>query len=267
MKIGIYIFLTLITLTLSLRKVPIGSEGVVKHFGEVKHDKTLGEGWVLVTPFRTTVESVTRKLIKVERSAKSSSKDLQDVSTEVTVQYSIVQTSKLLQAIGNREKIESILFTPAVDESVKASTALYTAEQLITKRPKVKSEIVKNLKKFVGESLKQRSLPKDSLLISNVAITDFRFSEEFNQSIELKVKAEQAALQAKNEYEKKVTDARAEAERIRLVSTAKARAIRREAQALKENSDLVDWKKAEKWDGKLPEVTGGVIPMFDIKNR
>jgi len=48
-------------------------------------------------------------------------------------------------------------------------------------------------------------------------------------------------------------------------SIAKANAIRREAQALRENPQLIDWKRMEKWDGKLPQVTGGYIPMLDVK--
>merc|ERR1711981_1385477 len=41
-----------------------------------------------------------------------------------------------------------------------------------------------------------------AISISNIAITDFMFSSEFNKAIELKVKAEQQALQAENEKQK-----------------------------------------------------------------
>ena len=103
--------------------------------------------------------------------------------------------------------------------------------------------------------------------MANVAITEFDFSDEFNRSIEMKVRAEQQALQAKNEKLKKITDAEAVAEKIKIESVAQANAIRREARALKENPLLIEYKRMEKWNGQLPEVTGGAIPMFDIKNK
>ena len=114
--------------------------------------------------------------------------------------------------------------------------------------------------------------------MANVAITDFDFSVEFNASIEMKVKAEQKALQAKNEKMKKITDAEAKSEEIRIEakalafkirteSIAKAKAIRREAQALKQNPLFIEYRRIESWDGRLPNVTGGVIPMFDVKKQ
>lgn len=45
--------------------------------------------------------------------------------------------------------------------------------------------------------------------VVNVAIIDCGFSQEFNRAIELKVKAEQEALQAKNEKARRSTQAEA----------------------------------------------------------
>ena len=118
-----------------------------------------------------------------------------------------------------------------MEESVKAVTARYTAEELITMRPEVKSHIGKTIASFLEETLDGKGLAVDSLKVANTAITDFDFSNEFNKSIELKVRAEQQALQAKNEKLKKITDAEAIAEKIKIESIARANAIKREAQA------------------------------------
>ena len=83
----------------------------------------------------------------------------------------------------------------------------------------------------------------------------------------MKIRAEQQTLQAKNEKIKKITDAETIAEKIKIESIATANAIRREARALRENPLLIEYKRMEKWDGKLLEVTGGAIPMFDIKKQ
>ena len=251
----------------SIRMVPVGHLGVVKHWGKVNHEAILGEGLHLITPVRTTVEYINIKLLKFNQKTSASSKDLQIVSTLVSIQFSLNEVSQLYQKIGTEEMVTHILLRPAVEESVKAVTAQYTAEELIKKRPEVKVQISKTIESFLQETLEGKELSKKSLLVANVAITEFDFSDEFNKSIEMKVRAEQQALQAKNEKIKKITDAEAIAEKTKIESIATANAIRREARALRENPHLIEYKRVEKWDGQLPEVTGGAIPMFNVKNK
>ena len=144
------------------------------------------------------------------------------------------------------------LINPAILESVKAVTAKYTAEELVTRRAEVKLQIQEAIDKFIDITLKQKDAAR-ALTIANVAITDFDFSAEFNRAIEEKVKAEQDALKAVNEKLRRVTQAEAAAaERtlaadarayeIEVASKARADAIRREAQALKNNPELLQSK-------------------------
>ena len=251
----------------SVRIVPVGHLGVVKHWGKVNHQNILPEGLHFITPIRTTTAYISTKLLKYNQEAKASSKDLQNVTTVISIQFSLNEVSQLYQKIGIEDMVTHILLKPAVEESVKAVTAQYTAEELIKKRPEVKAQIGKTIEAFLNETLEGKKLSIQSLIIANVAITDFNFSVEFNKSIEMKVRAEQQALQAKNEKIKKITDAEAVAEQIRIESLARANAIRREARALRENPQLIEYKRMEKWDGKLPNVTGGAIPMFDINKK
>ena len=260
-------FIVGMLLFLSVRIVPVGHLGVVKHWGKVNHNTVLSEGLHFVTPIRTTVEYISVKLLKFNQKASASSKDLQIVTTVVSIQFSLGEVPQLYQKIGTEELVTYILLKPAVEESVKAVTAQYTAEELIKKRPEVKVQIGKTIGEFLIKTLEGKGLDEKSLMVANVAITEFDFSDEFNKSIEMKVRAEQQALQAKNEKIKKITDAEAVAAKIKIESIATANAIRREARALKENPILIEYKRMEKWDGKLPDVTGGVIPMFDIKKR
>jgi len=75
---------------------------------------------------------------------------------------------------------------------------------VITKRDIVKAQIHLEISEFIDKTLESKGM-KGALIVANVAITDFQFSEEFNKAIELKVKAEQEALQAENEKIKKIT--------------------------------------------------------------
>ena len=81
---------------------------------------------------------------------------------------------------------------PAIQEVVKAVTAKYTAEQLITKRAIVTDEIQTQLSSKLGAS---------DIQVTSVSIVNFDFSQSFNQAIEAKVTAEQNALASKNKLD------------------------------------------------------------------
>ena len=241
-----------------------GHVGVIKRLGAVQ-TQHLNEGFHLKIPVIDDVIQLDIRLRKVSNDSISASKDLQTVRTEVSVQYSlngdIAPTS--FQKIGIRQVIESTLIEPAIQESVKSVTALYTAEELITQREQVKLKIQEEVEQFIEITLERKGVSA-ALSIANVAITDFAFSNEFNRAIELKVKAEQEALQAKNEKTRRVTQAEAaaaeklaaeaEAFQISIESKARAAAIKREANALKGNPALIQLRMAEKWNGELPKI-------------
>jgi prohibitin 2 len=255
--------------------VDAGHVGVVKRLGAVQ-PIAFEEGFHFKLPILDDVVKLDIRLRKVFNDSISASKDLQTVRTEVTVQYSLNGSVSPVsyQKIGIRQVIESTLIEPAIQESVKSVTALYTAEQLITNREEVKLKIQEEVEQFIDTTLSRKGAP-NTLSIANVAITDFAFSSEFNRAIELKVKAEQEALQALNEKTRRVTQAEAaaaekklaaeaEAYQISVESKARADAIKREANALKGNPALIQLRMAEKWNGELPKFSSGnSIPMFD----
>ena len=256
--------------------VNAGYVGVVKRLGAVQPNY-LSEGFHVKMPILDSVEKFDIRLNKFEAQAGASSKDLQVVRTSIAVQYSM--TPELmpltLQKVGTRAVAERTLIAPSIMESVKAITALYTAEELITRRDEVKNEIQSKINSFLDETLEEKDL-MGLLKIANVAITDFDFSAEFNRAIEEKVRAEQEALKAKNEKLRQVTQAEAKAEEQKLIadaaayeievqSKARADAIRRESEALAGNPQLIQLRIAEKWNGQLPRFSGGeAIPLISL---
>lgn len=279
-KIGVTIAGVLIFLSLAASSfvvVDAGYVGVVKRLGAVQPE-FLPEGFHFKAPFVDTVQEFDVRLSKAESDAGASSKDLQMVRTKIAVQYSMnaALMPMTLQRIGTRLVVESTLIDPAIMESVKAITAQYTAEQLITKRDEVKNRIQAQIDSFLNETLREKELI-GSVTIANIAITDFNFSSEFNRAIEEKVRAEQEALKAKNEKLKRVTQAEAAAAEktlaadamayeIEVQSKARADAIEREAKALKDNPQLIQLRIAEKWNGVLPRFTGSdAIPLLSIE--
>jgi regulator of protease activity HflC (stomatin/prohibitin superfamily) len=229
-------------------------------------DKPLLPGFHIKNPWIDDVIIVDTKLGEFTMTSSCASKDIQQVVTEVSLQYRLddVSVPQMYSKIGTREHIQKTILGPAVLESTKAVTANFTAEELVTKRSMVKIGIRDQLTSFITKSLDIEGC-QSSILIQNIAIKDFAFSESYNDAIETKVKAEQAALQAKNEKEKIITAAEGWAQTVRIQANAtaykitasaeaQAHAILQQAEALKDSGNLLQLRLAERWNGQLPHV-------------
>lgn len=252
-----------------------GHVGVRMEWGAVQEEE-LSAGWNWKMPFRDSVEEISTKLVSYGvKDAAASSRDLQSVTTTISVQHYLVpnKASDALQNVGDITAIDANVVDPAVLESLKAVTAKYSAEELVTKRDEVKDKVTKAIIAYIEHTLSEKGIP-GALHVANVAIEEFKFSSEFNASIELKVKAEQEALKAENEKTRKITDAQAEARErelaadaesysIEVTSKSRAAAIERESKALQNHPELIELRLTEQWNGKLPVYsTGDTLPFI-----
>jgi regulator of protease activity HflC (stomatin/prohibitin superfamily) len=260
--------------------VAAGNVGIPVTFGEVGNS-VWNPGLHMKMPFITSVVAMSTRLEKHPVTAAAASKDLQQVTAEVTVPFSLRADSApgVYQTLGSRETFKSTIIDPGVLESVKAVTAQFTAEELVTHREKVKALIEEQIKAYIRVALAEKRLP-GAIDVGTVAITHFDFSPDFNNSIEQKVKAEQDALRAENEKRQKVTQAEAErdsqkaradgeAYSIEVRSKADAAAIQRKADALRANPNLIQLNAVDKWDGKLPEymTSGAPLPFLNVSGK
>lgn len=254
-----------------MAKVPSQAEGVLTTIGAVD-DTPLKSGLHGKLPWQHIYMMPTSLIANTVR-AQAGSHDLQQVTTELTVPFHMVEGfgPKVFQKIGTLEKVEAVVINPGVLESLKAVTAQYTAEELITKRAEVKDKVEHKLKEYIHTALGERGLD-GAISIGNLAITHFEFSDGYNRSIEAKVKAAQDALRAESEKKQRVTEAEGirdakkatadgEAYFTDKTSQAQAEANRRIAESLKVNENLPQLKAVEKWDGKLPQYMGGNTPV------
>ena len=243
----------LVVLFGSFRVVGAGERGVVLTLGQVS-DSVWSEGLHLKLPLIQSVKILDVKTQVESIDATAASKDLQNVTAKVALNYHLDsgRVNKLWQALGAEYKVRII--DPAIQEAVKAVTAKYTAEELITKRPQVKDD--------VKLALTER-LNKEFIIVDEFSIVNFDFSASFNQAIEAKVTAEQNALASKNkleqvkyEAEQRITEARGEAEAIRI----QAQAIQNQGGA-----EYVNLKAIEKWNGTLPQyMLGNTTPFINL---
>lgn len=194
-----------------------GQRGVVLNFGAVS-DTIYDEGLHFRMPVYQKIVKMDVTTQKEEGSASAASKDMQIVTTDVAVNYYLnpEKVNTIYQTLKKDYRTRVIL--PTIDEFIKKTTALYTAEELLVKRTEVKEDLKQNI---------TESLAKNYIIVKDIFITNFEFSAQFDAAIENKVTAEQQALKAANdlervkmEAEQRVTQAKAEAEAIRIQAQA-----------------------------------------------
>ena len=254
---AVVVAVVLIGISGAFGTVGAGQRGVLLRFGAVTgtiHD----EGLYFKVPFMEEVVLMSTQINKYTAPATSSSKDLQVVSTEVTLNYQLRG-----EAVGQvyrdlRRDYENRVIQPYIQEAVKSTTAQYNAEELITQRPAVRSA----LQEMLATQLNPRGLD-----VVQLSITDFQFSAAFQQAIEAKVTAVQQALEAENALRRVEFEAKQQIEQAR----AEARGLElQKAQVTKELIELrqieVQRAAVDKWNGVMPTVvtSGGPVPMLDV---
>ena len=234
--------------------VPAGHIGIQVTFGTVNQE-TLPEGLHLINPM-SDVQNLDVRLVSAQlKGSSASTKDLQQVHTDIVVNYRVSgdKAAHIYKEFGLN--LEDKVLMPFINESFKAITAHYTSEELITKRDEVSTNIKQELTEKLG---------KYNISVNDISLVNFGFSAEYQHAIEAKVIATQSKLQAEQdlqriEVEAKQTIAKAE---------GRAKAIQIETQAINAQGGqaYVQLQAISKWDGKLPQtIAGGVTPFVNLK--
>jgi regulator of protease activity HflC (stomatin/prohibitin superfamily) len=220
-------------------------------FGKVQKS-VLGEGIHAIIPLINTVKKLSVRVQKQEISTEASSKDLQDVFTDVALNWHIIpeEANAIFQQIGDENEVVKRIINPAIEEVLKAVMAKYTAEEIITKREEVKAGVDNSLTtRLAGYHIK----------VDDISLVHVHFSERFGEAVETKQIAEQQAkragfiaLKALKEAEAKVNLAKGEAEALMLLRETLT-------------PEILEKQAIDKWDGKLPMIVGdGGIKLLDL---
>ncbi|TFH12351.1 prohibitin family protein [Candidatus Bathyarchaeota archaeon] len=241
-------------------RVPSGYRGVLLTWGKVE-ETVFNEGLNFKVPFSQTVVLMNVQIQKAESIEATATKDLQEVSTTVAVNYKVdpLYVNQVYKEL--REDYVDRVIEPNIKESLKATTALFRAEELVTKRAEVKQTF--------DEILAER-LSIFNIQVIAVSLTDFKFSSSFSAAIDAKVTAEQQALVSKNDLEriryeaqqqiiqaeaaKNATIRRAEGEALAQILTANATAQSIQIITSQMTDEYAQYLWLIQWDGKLPAV-------------
>nr|WP_206814999.1 prohibitin family protein [Chroococcus sp. FPU101] len=233
--------------------IEAGKRGVVMKFGEVQ-DQRLNEGLHLIIPIINTVEKLTVRIQKQDISAEASSKDLQEVFTDVALNWHIIpaEVNKIYQEIGVEEQVIERIINPAIEEVLKAVMAKYTAEEIITEREEVKAQV---------DNLLQTRLSNYHIQVDDLSLVHVHFSERFMEAVEAKQIAEQEAKKAG------FTVIKAQKEAEVMVNLAQGEA--RSQMLLQESltPEILKKQAIDKWNGNLPIViSNDALQLLDMED-
>ncbi len=244
MQIGLIALVGVIMLSSGFTMIGAGQVGVITRFGAVQ--RVAQPGLTLKIPLVESVAVMETRTQKEQVVAAAASKDLQSVTSTIALNFHLQgdRAVDVYQDIGVGYKER--LIEPAMQEAFKATTAQFTASDLIGKREAVKNLAYTELKKRLG---------KYHITVDDFNIVNFDFSAEFNQAIEQKTVAQQNKERAVIEKETALIQAEGQAQ---------AQARLKESGSL--SPEYLQFLAVQKWDGKLPSATSGT-PFLNIPQR
>lgn len=239
MAVAVGVFVLVVVGAASSYIIQPGTRGVKITLGKAE-DKFLPEGFGFRTPFITQIVPVLIKQRTVALRADCFSSDLQQVTVEARVLYSVPEASVVQifrQYAG--DPFDSLI-APRVQEALKEVTAALTADLIVKNRDSVKTNAIAAARLKIG----------DILYVDDIVIRNIHLSKELETAIEAKMVAEQEAARAR--FTQLQTQVEADTAVIRAEGEAKA--IRVRGEALKLNPAFLRLQIVEKWNGKSPLV-------------
>lgn len=256
----ILVIIAIIVFFGSFGTVDTGNVGVVTKWnavtGEVKP-----EGLYFKWPIMEDVREMDAKIQKEEVTATAASKDLQNVTAQIAVNYQLDQKNVVNTYQTLRDQAAAKVIQPAIQESIKVVTARYTAEELVTQRNLVRDE----MEKVFTEKMSGNGV----LLLRGFNLVNLDFSAAFNAAIEAKVTAVQQAEAAKNTLERIKYEAQQNIEKAK----GEAEAIRVKSISLEQSPTYIELEKLnvqreaiDKWSGQVPStmVPGSTVPFINL---
>jgi regulator of protease activity HflC (stomatin/prohibitin superfamily) len=240
--------------------VPAGSRGVVLWWGSVEN-RIMGEGLNFKVPVAETVIKVD---VRVQphpfKEIDASSKEYQIVKMTGMMNFHIDPSfvNELYQKVGL--DFAQKVIDPAFNDFVKEVVPTYPIGEILPKREEIRHTAMKKL----GDNLSRYHI-----IVDDIYFADIRFSSEYEKAIETKQVAQQQVetqkqvlAQREIEAQQKVATAKGESESILLVAQGQAKANEILSRSI--TPILVSYKSIEKWNGMVPQVSGGAIPFLDL---
>ena len=216
--------LMLVLVPMSFHTVDTGEIAVVKHLGKAKAVRTSGTYFDLWLTEDYVKYDATVQTINISTGAYS--KDAQSMDINMTVQYQInaEQGLEIAEKYGSLNTLSNRIESVSI-ERVKSVLSSYSAMTIIETRAVISPEVEEVIQSTISDNY--------FVTIVAVVLTNIDFSDEFEQTVEDKMIAEQQVLTAEYEKEKAIVAAQQQLEVARLQAQAVVAAAEADAQAVK----------------------------------
>ncbi len=252
---------------------------VVTRFGELQY--VAGPGLHFKVPFVMDTQHyrVDISAVAPEKPANTYTVDNQEVDVTFALFYRIPVDQVAFIYTNNRD-YKARLLSMTVDR-LKAQMGMVNVQSVAEKRGELRDAI----KTVLTHDAKPYGVE-----ITDFQLTDLQYTDSFRQAVNnaavqkaniesieyqrqqalktaemVKIRAEgeanAAREKARGEADARLLNATAEAKAIQLQGEAQAAAIKAQAEALKTSTELVELRKAERWDGKLPAAMYANTPI------
>ena len=255
------LILLLVLVSCFVHIVPTGYTGVKTNFGQIQEETIRSGGVNLTIPFVESIHKVNNKQQdkRIEARVWGEASDKTPVyASDVIVTYQVLP-EKSAWIYANVSDSKNLIGEELVTSTIKAAMVELAPGEVTNRtkiEPLVQQKLTQSLTQKYGEGV---------VFVNKVVINDMDFEEAYNAAIQQKSiaqqnadkqKIENAAAIAKAEADKQVaiTNAEAEAQKTAIKAEAQAQANKKIAESLSEA--LIEYQKIQKWDGKLPTVTG-----------
>ena len=293
--LGVILLFCLVFGLACMKKVPAGYVGIIYSMNGGVSDDVLTQGWHLVSP----TKEVTLYSIGIEQSyltegpnGDSKSDDSFEVPSSdgkgmrvdltFTYRYDADRVTQLFTRFKGQsgKEVRDSFIKPNIISWTKEVTAKYPVTEIL-------GDERANLNIALSEYISKKFDPY-GIIVENVSLIDINADDETRASVQRKVNAQQelelaqieqktANVQAqkdkevaliKAEQDKETAEIAAQQKKIAAQADADAILIKAQAQAEANKeiansltSDLIEKTKIDKWDGKLPVVSGSNNPM------
>lgn len=280
---GFFVFLLMVVFLMTYFTVDQNELAVVTRFGHMVYVADPGLHYKI--PFVNSTEHYRTDIqeLKPKEAVNTYTIDNQEVDVTFTVFYRI-PSDKVPFIFTNNRDYQARLMTLSIDR-LKAAMGQVNVQSVAEKRGELRDVIFTTL---------QRDAQPLGVEVTGFLLPDLQYTKGFREAVNnaavqkamiesveyQRQQAEKSALTAKIKAEGeanavraaaagaadgRLLQAKAEAQAIQLQGEATAKAIKAQSDALSANARLVEYKKAERWNGELPKnMLSNVVPFMSV---
>jgi prohibitin 2 len=251
--IGIVLLIVVSVAGCGIKVVDTGHRGIETRFGKVISE-SLGEGIYFYNPLTSHIVEMDTRVQRQDGETDTYTRDVQQAAIKYTLNYRLQQNAAHIMYRDIGVEWEQRLIPQVVLGTLKEVVGKWDAVDLIANRDKAGESAFEAIRNNLAER---------NVEVSRFEITDISYTHEFENSVELKVIAQQKAIEEQNRTKQIEEQARQKV----LSAEAEAKSMQIRAEALEKNAKLVEWEAVQKWNGVLPQymLGNGTMPFLNLQ--